>query len=356
MRVGLVAAVLILTLTAAITAPASLSFDGPGPTQTDDGILAQLGPEGDNTITHIDVNETGAGAWTIQIRTRLETDQAVEEYEAFQDAFRANASERLATFRERITNVVEAAADELNRSMSATAFDVGTRIQEVPRQWGIVEYEYTWIGFGAVSDDEVAVGDVFGGGFYLAEDDALEIAAPAAYTIDETAPSADEVVDGVATWYGREDFLDGQPHLVATANDDGGGTSGDGIGPAPILAFGGVVLILAGLGIAWRHGHLSGLFGREDDTDAHETESTDADVTPTVAPDDLRSDEDRVMALLEERGGRMKQAELAEALEWSDSKTSRVITEMAEAGELRKFRLGRENIVEFADEDDGGSG
>jgi predicted transcriptional regulator len=54
---------------------------------------------------------------------------------------------------------------------------------------------------------------------------------------------------------------------------------------------------------------------------------------------------DRVERLLDEHGGRMRQADIVEALEWSKSKVSRVVSSMAEEGRVRKIRLGRENLI-----------
>lgn len=70
----------------------------------------------------------------------------------------------------------------------------------------------------------------------------------------------------------------------------------------------------------------------------------------TAATDPLVTDEDRVRDLLEERGARVKQGEVAEALDWSKSKTSRVLSRMADADRIRKYQLGRKNVIELPDE------
>lgn len=77
-----------------------------------------------------------------------------------------------------------------------------------------------------------------------------------------------------------------------------------------------------------------------------------AQSSPDVTPAETRpvTDAERVQMLLEARDGRMRQAEIVDELEWSASKTSRVIGEMADEGEIEKLRLGRENLIELADE------
>lgn len=71
--------------------------------------------------------------------------------------------------------------------------------------------------------------------------------------------------------------------------------------------------------------------------------------------DDIRpplTDEDRVRKALAEDDGRMRQAALAEELDWSASKTSRVLSGMADDGTVEKIRVGRENVVDLAVDDD----
>ena len=45
----------------------------------------------------------------------------------------------------------------------------------------------------------------------------------------------------------------------------------------------------------------------------------------------------------------MKQQEVAEALEWTDAKTSQVVGDLRDAGDLESFRLGRENVLTLPD-------
>lgn len=62
-------------------------------------------------------------------------------------------------------------------------------------------------------------------------------------------------------------------------------------------------------------------------------------------PVTVQSDEEAVLALLEDHDGTMKQPELRDALDWSDSKISRVTSRLESDGTIEKYQLGRENIV-----------
>ncbi len=67
---------------------------------------------------------------------------------------------------------------------------------------------------------------------------------------------------------------------------------------------------------------------------------------------DLLSDEERVELLLEQNGGRMKQANIVKETGWSDAKVSQLLSSMADEGQVEKLRLGRENLISLPDEDE----
>lgn len=116
-----------------------------------------------------------------------------------------------------------------------------------------------------------------------------------------------------------------------------------------------VALVALGIGIAWYAGVLPG--PRDGDTTAEESAPVDGSEpdTGTVTPEtteetqkELLSDEDHVLQLLEEHGGRMKQVHIVEQTDWSKSKVSMLLSDMEEDGEISKLRVGRENIISLA--------
>ena len=345
--------------------------------QTDDQ------PAPDNTITRIDLAANGSATWEITLRTRLENDSDVAEYERFQEEFRSNTSRYVDPFADRMSGVVAAANDSSPREMRAGGFEAETVIQEVPRRWGIVRFRFTWTGFAAVEGDAVVAGDVFVGGFFIDEDDALAIAAPDGYVVESAAPAPDETADRVVEWRGREDFDDGRPRVRAAPTTGDGGSSTDGDGgsgtgvdegglPAGVFVLAAALLVaLAGAAYAIRTGRVSsdrtaaagGASGRPGGDDATEPTAegergeraaADGDdaVDGAAAGSDLLTDEDRVRRLLREREGRMKQSAIVDELGWSKSKASRVLSGMADEGEVEKLRIGRENVIDLVDDEE----
>jgi len=324
------------------------------PVVTGGALAQQSQPETDNTVTRIEVFENGSARWTVQIRTRLDTDRRVEEYGAFQSRFRNDTDQYLGPFRTRIRGVVANAESATGRQMGATEFTATTSVQEVPRRWGVVTYEFTWTNFAAREDGRVVVGDVFGGGFFIAADDALQVVAPDGYGIARTDPAPDSREDGVVTWNGREDFADGNPTVAFTPA--AGQTGGDGalLGDLTGIAVAGlVVVVLLGLVGAVLYGRRDGDTGGPDGTveAAGGPPASSAGGAGDGGGSQVLTDEERVVDLLEANGGRVRQAEIAESFDWSASKTSRVVGRMAEEGSVEKLQLGRENLVTLPGED-----
>lgn len=68
--------------------------------------------------------------------------------------------------------------------------------------------------------------------------------------------------------------------------------------------------------------------------------------SPDEAFDDpALTDEERIVRLLASNDGRMKQTRIVEETGWSKAKVSRLLSGMAEDGEITKLTVGRENII-----------
>lgn len=294
-------------------------------------------PAVDNTVTRVELVADGSARWTVTIRTRLDSQSDLEEYEAFQARFRANTARFLDPFESRITAVVTNAGDATGRTMTATDFGAETRIQEVPRRWGIVEYAFTWSPFAAVEGDAVVAGDAFAGGFFLAANDTLVIVAPSGYAVTAVEPPPTQRGERSVGWTGRQDFPDRRPMVRAEpasggANDPAGDGSVPGL-PLPTPVAAGLAAILALAAFTYRRRSSGG-------------------PPPGPVAEPGQTDEERVLELLEASGGGVPQATIVEAFDWSTSKTSRLLSRMADEGAVEKLQLGRENHIRLPDKED----
>lgn len=71
---------------------------------------------------------------------------------------------------------------------------------------------------------------------------------------------------------------------------------------------------------------------------------SDAEAEPTV-DEEFMTDRERVQHLVRSNGGRMKQSEIVDAVDWSKAKVSRLLADLEDDGEITKLRLGRENLI-----------
>lgn len=348
-----------------------------GPNQVSDQ------PETDNSITRIEVDADGSATWTITVRTRLETDDDQAAFETFQEDFEANRSRYLGPFRDNIRTVVESASNDTGREMRATNFSAETDIQAVPRRWGVVSYEFAWSNFSAVRSESVVVGNVFQSGFFIAENDTLQIVAPDGQQFQSVDPAPDSIDNGTATWSGRRDFADQRPRatfdrVVVTETSEQTVTSGTAVSspsgtttepsaetatrapretsetavsdPQSSFESGWILATIAGLVVVIGVAAVR-LRGATDKT----LSGDPPDLTPaadesTTSIPRFASDEERVLAILDDHDGEIKQAELVDTVDWSKSKVSRVLSEMEEGGRVEKLRLGRENLVRTVDD------
>lgn len=69
-------------------------------------------------------------------------------------------------------------------------------------------------------------------------------------------------------------------------------------------------------------------------------------------PEHLLSNEERILRLIRENGGRIKQQRVVSEFDWSAARTSQLVGELREDGKIDVFRLGRENVLRLPDEDD----
>ncbi|MEF8784116.1 MAG: helix-turn-helix domain-containing protein [Haloarculaceae archaeon] len=323
--------------------------------------VAQTTPDTDHTVTRVQVHPDGSATWTVRVRTRLNTEDSIDEFEAFQTRFEGNTSLYLDPFRQRIQQTVATAENETGRRMRATNFSASTDVQSVPRTWGVVTYQFTWTSFARQSNDRLVVGDVFEGGFFLADNDTLALSAPPNWTVEGVDPDPVETGNGTARWIGKRDFPDNRPRAVFAPGADGGdsepgqqsttgatgGANDSDMLTVAVIVFASTVVTLAGF-VLWRRWSTS---TPQDVNTVGAGRDGQNDYRGGTVPTEPVPDEERVRQLLRENGGQMRQADIVDSVDWSKSKTSRVLASMAEEGSVEKIRLGRENVVRLEERD-----
>ncbi|WP_227357608.1 thrombospondin type 3 repeat-containing protein [Haladaptatus salinisoli] len=80
-------------------------------------------------------------------------------------------------------------------------------------------------------------------------------------------------------------------------------------------------------------------------------ETRDTTSPSTVQTEEVLTDEDRVLDLIRENGGRLPQSSIIDKTGWSKSKVSRLLSKMEDSQQISKINIGRKNIVILYGED-----
>jgi uncharacterized membrane protein len=377
-----VALVLVAVAVAAVALPSGpaspAEAEGPQPPQTT--------PEGfANAEFEIRVYANGSARWTVRASRPLENQTEVDRFRTFAEEFETTETDAFRDFRSRARRLTAFGTNATGREMNATAFGREARVVELGRTRGVVELSFRWTNFARTDGQRVIVDDVFRGGMFIDSGQQLVIAPGEGLVFESVDPPPDSqsaegdlAASGTVTWFGERNFADRRPRAVlvspeqagtptqaaradgtagatATPTPGAGGGDGNGLGMAPLVA---VVVVLLGLGGAFAlySGTADGLVptgGGSGGGTAPESTAAGADAgagsaSAAVPDEELLSDEDRVLGLLEDNGGRMKQVKIVEETDWSKSKVSMLLSDMEDDGEISKLRVGRENIISKA--------
>ena len=308
----------------------------------------------------ITVYENGSARWTHRYKQPLENETEVEQFRAYATRFTDETTPLYTRFRTQATGLTEAGANASGRPMSARGFSRGATVSSQPGSTGVVEMSFLWTNFSATTDSGIAVGDVFEGGIQIRSGASIVFEAGPDLSIawDSVKPAPDASVNGSTggndsvTWFGERQFATGQPRVVFVEQSSGiGGSSALGDSMVWLAAALAVAVVLGAVVVRRSDGSQSS------ESEAATTEERTAETAetadeppataaePEVSAAELRSDEEIVRSLLGENDGRMRQSEIVDETGWSKSKVSMLLSEMAEADEISKLRVGRENIV-----------
>lgn len=384
-RLGVVLLVACLCVGAVPATPTQATHQSGGLTPSQ---LGDSGIEPDGVLLRADLRADGDARWTVEYRVRLNDENTTAAFESLRDDIAANETAYTETFADRMRSTVSAAENATGREMAVRDVSVQASRQQLPQEYGVVTYQFEWTGFAATAEDgtRLEAGDALAG-LFLDRQTTLVIAWPGEYAPTSVQPSPDERRDDAVAWLGPTDFGEGQPAVAVStaATETGGGGDGDGDGQAgdgsssllPVVA--GLLVVAVGVAaaFAWRRSRGGtggdavspadsgdgGDGGGSPDDAATEGESTGGeaeagaetdtggDAAAGAAPwdDELLSNEERVLLLLEHNDGRMKQQAIASELDWSDAKTSQVVGKLREEDDVETFRIGRENVVSLPD-------
>ncbi|EMA33206.1 helix-turn-helix transcriptional regulator [Halobiforma nitratireducens] len=371
-----------------------------------------LEPADPQQIIRLNVTESGDVYWSFESRFLI-TDEADEEtFEEFAEA--VTAGERSVGYEElSFDSELEAAEAATDRQMAIE--DAGweewrvepiddpeaenlagvTENEDTDIRVGVISYSFVWENFATVDDDRIYFGDAFQspqGTWFptLPEDQRLVVEAPPGYAL-ETPTNL--------VWNGPYQFEEGELEIVFVRGP---------VGVSSLVWYlsGALAFLLTAIVAYALYSRYYASRDSDTDTDtgtdspadpiisriplfrttesgsdqAVSTESSSsAGVTDSTGGDndssaesadgetreqlqfreefeedidpELLADEERVLRLLKQNGGRMKQANIVTETGWSNAKVSQLLSQMDEDGDIEKLRIGRENLITLPDVD-----
>jgi hypothetical protein len=272
------------------------------------------------TTYTVNVQEDGSALWQIEYRTLLATDSDLAAFETYN---RDLPSVYLPQVQDLMQRSAAQASVSASRPMVISNVTGNAIVQTSPTgRYGVVVYSFTWSAF-AEPDGDLAIGDAFAGGLYLARDNTVILRYPAGWTVSRAEPVPDDQRDGL-TWYGLRTFSPGEPRVTLEK-------------PAfPIVPVIVVLFLIALIGAGtWVY------LKRKSREIPDGPEEPAAPLTEAEAA----GLEERITRLLEAAGGEQYQSEIIRALGIPKSTVSSSISSLHAKGVIVKVRKGRENLI-----------
>lgn len=353
---------------AATSQSPSAGFPAASQDAQSESAFAQSAVDPDSVVMEATLATDGTAHWAIEYRVRLDDDNATAAFESVQADVEENSSAFTDRFEEGMSGTVRSAENATGRDMALRNVTVTADKQSLGQEYGIVTYRFTWAGFATADGDRIRAGDAISG-LFLDSETTLRVRYPEGYAVESVRPRPDENRSTAVIWRGPTDFGPDEPRLAV------GPAGGDRMDLPPIAGI--VVGLIAVVATGWlvatrRIGDedtdsadaptgddvSGGSAGSADataadaDADAETDDTEDIDAEDDGPPEELLSNEERVLRLLESEGGRIKQQQIATEFDWTDAKTSQVVGSLRDEDAVETFRIGRENVVTLPEESD----
>jgi len=321
------------------------------------------------TTFNVFLETDGDARWVVEMQFTLDTEEERAAFREYGDAFEdgeAPAAPRVAFFRTAAASASQVADREM-------------RIVEVSRDstltndTGTLELSFAWTAFLGQTEEGYVLEDALrtpNGSWLESLEDGqeLRIHTPEGYDVVrsiEARQENDSLVIAGPESFDSDEFVVEYEGAPPGSEEPPNGETDWGVVATGLLGLL-FVIVVAVVVWRWRGTEPVLLAARDDESEGSEraapppTEEpepgaaesgADEAAEPAVDPE-LLSDEERVEQLLEQNGGRMRQADIVAETDWSDAKVSQLLSRMAEEGRVEKLRLGRENVISLPDQEE----
>lgn len=278
------------------------------------------------TTYTVTVQEDRSALWQIEYRTLLASDS---DLAAFEEYSRDLPLVSLPQVQELMQRSASQASVAISRPMSVSNVTGNAAVQTSPTgRYGVVVYSFSWSGF-AAPDGDLAIGDAFAGGLYLARDNTLIIRYPSGWSVTRAEPAPDDTRDGLS-WYGLRAFSPGEPRVTVAR-------------PAfPLIP---VILVLFAISLIGAGAMVSMRRRSRPWPDGERGPAVPEEPAPPLTDTEVAGLEERIVRILEAAGGEQHQSEITRELGIPKSTVSSALAGLHAKGMIVKVRKGRENLI-----------
>lgn len=281
-------------------------------------------------INTIELMENSDAVWTIELRTPLNTENEISNFQSYIKQINSEDTTQTDNFRSQFETVVSASDNRFDRNMSVESLNLNATIEDTTSgKVGITIVEFRWSNFAQKNGEDIIVGNIISEGYTISDGERFRIVPPANYTIDKNTISGDADINsdtGVVEWFGPHAFSNLEINYTHNNTQDSAIDNKESIvGYNYILYVAIVVFIL----VISYFSYIK-LYGNEDDS---------------WSVNNLETDEEKIVGLLEENDGRIKQKKIEDEFEWSKTKVSRLTSKLEDDNVIEKLTIGRENLI-----------
>ncbi|NIV68425.1 hypothetical protein GWN43_06260 [Candidatus Bathyarchaeota archaeon] len=278
------------------------------------------------------MHSDGSATWVMEQRFLLETKEEEDMFRKYSD-WRYFSNH----FIQNVTSLVNEAKLRTGREDMAVPLESFKLTISGSGSYKVIRYRFEWIEFADSTGGQIIIGDVFEvEGLFLLGDGILDITVSSGYVIESVSPPGDADSGIDLRWNNVTNLESGEPEVVLRQRAFGVGAI---LREHAIMIISVILVLGIGSFSVWYF-----RFGKKAE------KRVKGVAQPPEVQFELQDDEEKVVDLLRATGGRLYQSTVAERLEFSRSKTSKLLTSMEKEGRIRREKKGRQKVVILTNE------
>lgn len=265
--------------------------------------------------------------YTVQIRSDGSAYWSIEQYSAV-DAEVYTWQD----FQQILSVILDSAQAHTGRNMEVdlNSIQINTSIFAESKT---TEYSFVWRNFSIIEGNKIRFGDSFQINDFLTQlfgNASIRVTYPENYVVESVYPTPDVRNDQTHTftWNSMHELVNDNTEIVLAGNPS--------INDATTQT---VLLLVTSIGLVAVI-FVFFTFTRKKRRNKQSPYGS------------LQTEEDKILNLLKTQGGTMRQSEITRQLHFSKAKTSQLLSQLENEGELTRFKKGRDKIVTIAKKDE----